>query len=576
MQLVFVLMFCAWEFTKADPSYSMRPRQLAEGAYIQCKGQLEDVKVDFDSMDNGQPTTRGRIPSHFPEGISLLGTPHGDTSSNEENLALWDSSPYLLDFYSYYDNAASLRSYSDGKVVVVNSSTNSSRPLPSKGTMTVNFSKPVYQVKALRFLGIDGKDARSSVSGITATGVSLERELVPLPGPYSGSAFVFPRNWFNVNQLSVNLESAAALATLRVVVCRGETIVKGEDATSTTTTTTSPPPASTSIQLKIGLPCAPGTFSVGDGRCKPCRPGTFSNMEVSTATCQPCPFNTASSRGSSACKLCGHGTKANKKKSACLALRDCLPGFARSGIGGCRRCKAGHFSPGGFTPCLPCPPNSVALRGSSQCTVCRHGTQPSQKKIVCLACKRGSFSVNGKPCSLCPKGTFSGYRGATKCTKCTMNHVAQSGAKKCKDCPEGTRASQHQDKCLPCPPGRFSVGQGCLNCKSGTFVSSAGATKCEVCKPDQISTLGATSCTTCPSSMRPNLARTQCVPKACPPGYFGKGGDCNRCRPGTFSPGGPCQTCPAMQVSTTFGSITCKLCPDGTSPNKARTECKKL
>ena len=55
------------------------------------------------------------------------------------------------------------------------------------------------------------------------------------------------------------------------------------------------------------IPCPPGTFGVGEGKCAPCAAGTFQGEEATT-TCDVCAAGTFCPPGSASPKSCPIGT----------------------------------------------------------------------------------------------------------------------------------------------------------------------------------------------------------------------------------------------------------------------------
>eukprot|EP00756_Hemistasia_phaeocysticola_P045254 Hpha_TRINITY_DN19011_c0_g1::TRINITY_DN19011_c0_g1_i1::g.138451::m.138451 len=87
-------------------------------------------------------------------------------------------------------------------------------------------------------------------------------------------------------------------------------------------------------------------FTAGTYKCAPCAEGFFSTM------------------GAFSCSQCAVGQTSRKGASVC---DPCPAGYEGTTGGECRVCPDTHVSPGGLSPCVACPRNTVAAAGHAVC-----------------------------------------------------------------------------------------------------------------------------------------------------------------------------------------------------------------
>ena len=193
--------------------------ELKSNQFIICDGDLEEVRIDFDTDEVGQTLQVGDTPSRLPENITVTGKRPvgGNPRPTANDLVVIDS----LNPGPRNDN---LRSATDDKVIIIGSSADSSRPMSSEagGSVIFRFGSPPFQVDFIRLLGLsDGPDAQSNIVGrANLDGRLLQKQFIPPSGGMT-SAFVFPVDWFDVRLMRISLKSAAAIAEIGLTVCRG-------------------------------------------------------------------------------------------------------------------------------------------------------------------------------------------------------------------------------------------------------------------------------------------------------------------------------------------------------------------
>lgn len=256
--------------------------------------------------------------------------------------------------------------------------------------------------------------------------------------------------------------------------------------------------------------------------------------------------------------------------------------------------------------CMPCPPGSYSVSGSSACTPCPVGTsQPGTGSTACIACDEGyvASSPGTAACVTCDGGYYEpGNRSL--CVPCLPGAYASAGSTVCQDCPENTFSSGGRETCAPCPYFSVSLGGGdisgclcsagylrqlvpfflCYPCAAGTY-SGINSTTCLPCGAGTYSPLAASGCVQCVTgTYQPNQGSDRCLPcqagtlsdpgsqvcQACPaPLYCEGGGRYAACPLGTYSVGtglrdaADCPVCPANRFCQTSGEI--EACPPHTS-----------
>eukprot|EP00960_Hanusia_phi_P068004 766749-Hanusia_phi.AAC.6 len=120
-------------------------------------------------------------------------------------------------------------------------------------------------------------------------------------------------------------------------------------------------------------------YSYSNETCLPCAVGEYKNV-VANVQCNVCPENSTTLSNTST------------NVSECI----CRPGYSPDDSRACVACPEGKYKRKiGFSPCLPCPYNSIAPSASDQCTLCAKGKfREFSNSLVCKKCE-GSDSV---PC----------------------------------------------------------------------------------------------------------------------------------------------------------------------------------
>ena len=265
-----------------------------------------------------------------------------------------------------------------------------------------------------------------------------------------------------------------------------------------------------------------------------------------------------------------------------------------------------NYLTGNGTLCVTCPlpyvdrsptrPDLVALRGPldptqfeylEECNdICPLGTGPTYYRTGCQGCPDTSFTFGGR-CESCPTERGTGRRGPSgDFCECDSGHVFQpmapqtsirthvDVAPQCVVCPKDTLANPVTNLCEACPLGQgraFSpIGsEQALSCSACPELEYNPAGGPEGCRPCPVGAVAA-PLTTDPDHLGLGPVRVTCQ---CAPGYTfnatggaaGRGA-CTLCRRRSFNP--PSALDPAVGAYS-----TCQVCPLGTSPNEARTEC---
>ena len=210
-----------------------------------------------------------------------------------------------------------------------------------------------------------------------------------------------------------------------------------------------------------------------------------------------------------------------------------------------------------------------------------------------LPCPAGTYGDANDVCQLCPPGKSSPALTSTQ---------SSEGLKDCVQCPPGkykphmsifeceTRESstlQIQECMLSgtcgntCPSACASVGSGlymccrafedtskdvcqqlgCVDCQSGHYAGTLGASSCDSCPANAVSELGSKNQSDC----------------KCRAGYEGPdGGNCTKCQSGKFKAGGAggaCVRCEAGKYADTDAATACMECNQGAVSIAGSTAC---
>ena len=251
-------------------------------------------------------------------------------------------------------------------------------------------------------------------------------------------------------------------------------------------------------------------------------------------------------------------------------------------------------------------------------------------------CPTGRHSTSGETCRTCPGGWFQPKEGQNACIKSVQNEIQLQGWSSsktytqninaaCKQCPTGWVTSDNQEGCvLMCDLGqrKHPVNDQCYDCAVGKFNDIRNDNTCKSCAPGMWQNqTKQPSCKTCPDGYISKSTGVECeqcadgnhpennVCTACPAGYAGTNGvcekcaqnektsntgqtACDQCATGTYSEpgsssclaettctagqaGSPCTDCAAGQFQNENKKATCKSCPDDEyQDQQGKTECK--
>ena len=141
--------------------------------------------------------------------------------------------------------------------------------------------------------------------------------------------------------------------------------------------------------------CAPGRYAPTKGspaRCgAACGIGKYSTTAGATteAHCSACHPTAVALSGASACFRCGGGRVGDTLRAQCIP---------------CPAGKRKQRAPlGEAFECGDCPPHSVALSGSDNCTQCTVGAFPNDAQAVCVRCPANTYHALDGSCSSCPR-----------------------------------------------------------------------------------------------------------------------------------------------------------------------------
>ena len=294
-------------------------------------------------------------------------------------------------------------------------------------------------------------------------------------------------------------------------------------------------------------------------QCHRCEAGKYKDEGVDTSLtgrfrpCLQCPPNTMSAPGAIRIAQCMcvlgfyYSASTNTGEGGCVS---CVAGKFGTIIAGdqtCQDCPRNTYAPDqNSTLCIPCPGNSLAEPGSTECNcVAGYSAQYSAGARVsplCWACAAGKYktSPGTSPCSPCAPGTYSAAVAATlpqTCRPCPPNSLSQAvGSVLASNC---TCVAGHYSA-----NGQVSADNGCVPCKAGTFKMEHGMHDCSTCAAGLFSTPGATFCRSCPEFSN-SEAGTAC---GCFRGFTGP-------------VNGPCFPCAAATYKDVNGSSACSPCP---------------
>lgn len=146
----------------------------------------------------------------------------------------------------------------------------------------------------------------------------------------------------------------------------------------------------------------------------------------------------------------------------------CAPGKFKSPemiFSFCTLCPQNTFSSvAGAAQCVPCPPYSTSVSGSSRCTFdpCR-----GQNYSSGCVCPVGTTGPDGGPCGPCAAGTYKNATGAARCDNCSSTKTSVAGSSSC-FCKANYMTTDTGD-CLPCMNGMISRENSTLCfCPNGT------------------------------------------------------------------------------------------------------------
>ena len=159
----------------------------------------------------------------------------------------------------------------------------------------------------------------------------------------------------------------------------------------------------------------------------------------------------------------------------------CPPG-QRKCSNKCYDCLTNTYSPdpneSSTCTCLPCPPNSTSLSGSTFCS-CDSGFYLNHIGDQCLKCSErlaSSLSSDTGVCDCLP-GTFWSDKSG-KCEPCPPNHFSGKSSSLCEMCPAFTVSVTQSAECTSCPNGKSWSNYTCTECPENQVGNGA---KCSVC-----------------------------------------------------------------------------------------------
>ena len=213
--VLFVLLCVLLERSEGRrPRRPKRPRRKP-----QCKGTLENLIIDFEVDNRGQPLRVGQTPRRLPGGIKVTGIRKGGQPQGRRSpLAIFDTSnPTRFD--------KDLGTTTEGNVLIINQSNNKRLPNDNAwgGFIFFNFARPVYQINSVRFLDvqspkgfIQARRRRRNRPGMVQT------PRVSIPRNKNRAIFTvdLDHNFRLVKTLRIKLTRSGAVSALNVTVCK--------------------------------------------------------------------------------------------------------------------------------------------------------------------------------------------------------------------------------------------------------------------------------------------------------------------------------------------------------------------
>ena len=201
----------------------------------------------------------------------------------------------------------------------------------------------------------------------------------------------------------------------------------------------------------------------------------------------------------------------------------------------CTQCGAGRNDDDSdaSTPCIDCPAGMYSdMAGATECSICSAGTYAAPGSVSvsgCAGCVAGKYDDDSEastPCIDCPTGTYSDTVGATECSACFAGTYAAPGSASCVECVAG-KYDDDSDASTPC-----------IDCPVGTYSDTVGATECSACSAGTYAAPGLASVSGCVE---------------CAAGKYDGDSDAST----------PCIDCPAGTYSDFTGTIECSVCSAG-------------
>jgi hypothetical protein len=263
--------------------------------------------------------------------------------------------------------------------------------------------------------------------------------------------------------------------------------------------------------------------------------------------------------------------------------------------------------------CSICPAGSYSSQGDSHCTLCTPGTYSGRtgatRPDTCLKCPQGTYSTalqatSSHICTQCDVGTYQENPGSTACEPCPVDTYgtisAATDLSQCLACRSMDTSTRHRtgqkfktacickeryyridnetDQCQICPPGLecngfadvLPVVNGSIwniihvqdkdyyrleYCPQGYYYRDLDLTGFSAQNPETITVLSTQRCTVCDAGV--DCAKPPCT-------------SCSNCVPGKYkSCAGPqdCMECKVDTFEAGNGSLSCSLCPKGTTTN---------